>query len=122
MSESQNPAFDRTVDRSVTAKGKQTVPIAQEALPEEPDRIEAGNDTAATECAATIEGALPNDPVILLGTFSAPTGTFALIRARGEIQRVILGDAVGRETVAAIEDGSLVLVRGARTDVLQIPG
>lgn len=118
MSESQNPAFDR----AAIAPGNETIPAAQEALPEEPDRIEAGNDTAATERAATIEGALPNDPVILLGTFSAPAGTFALIRARGEIQRVTLGDNVGRQTVAAIEEGSVVLVRGTRTDVLHIPG
>ncbi|MBZ8119309.1 hypothetical protein KUD11_11715 [Roseovarius sp. LXJ103] len=113
MSESSNP----TADHASTAPARQTVPAVQE-----PDRIEAGNDTAKTERAATIEGALPDDPVILLGTFSAPSGTHALIRARGDIQRVTLGDTVGRKTVAAIAEGTLVLVRGTRSEMLHIPG
>lgn len=79
--------------------------------------------TARAQRAATQTGVLPLSGVVLLGTFTRFRGARALIRTPGgDIAEVTIGDRIGGRHVAAIEDGTLVLMRHGRTDRLTVPG
>ncbi|QYX58578.1 amidophosphoribosyltransferase [Roseovarius sp. SCSIO 43702] len=71
--------------------------------------------------AATRRGALPTNALTLVGTF-VKTRPEALIRHRsGQIEKVTLGDTVARQTVVAINDGLLVLMRNGKVSRLTMP-
>ena len=59
---------------------------------------------------AVTPNALAMDRLALIGLMSAGDTSSALIRTpQGEITKVVVGDAVGAQTVAAISDDSLIL-------------
>lgn len=75
-----------------------------------------------TLVAATQEAALPLRGLTLIGTFSKPDGSSALLRtANGSIRKVEPGDRVGSSTVTAIDDGELLLVSGLHSRRLTLP-
>lgn len=62
------------------------------------------------------------DRLALIGIFGSETAPGALIRlADGTFQRVVPGDAVAGQTVAAIGEDSVMLARGTRTRALRLP-
>ncbi|RKF15202.1 hypothetical protein D6850_10215 [Roseovarius spongiae] len=77
---------------------------------------------ANTERAATQEAALPRG-IVLVGTVTGQNSARALIRlSDGEVVRVGPGDQVGGRTVAAIDQGRMILMKNGRTASMVIPG
>ena len=73
--------------------------------------------------AATRENALPQSWVTLLGTVIKPDEAKALVRySSGRIASVTAGDRLGRGTVIAIDDGTLMLALSGETRKLTLPG
>lgn len=72
---------------------------------------------------ALIAGALPLDQLVLLGVFTKPSGTTALLRRPdGAIVTVTAGDMTAGVTIAAIGDDTVHLVDAADTPhVLSLP-
>lgn len=63
----------------------------------------------------------PTAPM-LIGTFGRAEAPRALIRLpSGKIADVARGDRLGRDLVAAIEDGTVILARGGRSTRLVLP-
>lgn len=59
---------------------------------------------------------------LLIGTFLTPEGSSALLRLKGRISKVTVGDRIGQTQVAAIEDGRVVLSLLGSTYDLRLPG
>ncbi|MDX1785536.1 amidophosphoribosyltransferase [Roseovarius sp. ZX-A-9] len=72
--------------------------------------------------AATQEAEIPSGTV-LIGTINAKNRAYALVKSsRGEITQVKPGDRIGRQTVAAIEQGQIILMHNGQTERMVIPG
>lgn len=72
---------------------------------------------------ATRENALKHAWVTLLGTVVKPGDARALVRyGNGKIASVTPGDRLGRGTVVAIEDGTLMLALSGEVRKLTVPG
>lgn len=79
----------------------------------------SGNGIAA----ATQTDVLPASGVILLGTFNKAGVARALIRnSQRRVEEVSVGDMIGRQYVAAIDSGTLVLMKNGEIQRLTIPG
>ena len=73
--------------------------------------------------AATMEDALEKSWVTLLGTVIKPDSVKALVRySNGQIKSVTTGDKLGRGTIVAIEDGTLMLAMNGTSRRLVVPG
>lgn len=73
--------------------------------------------------AATMEDALENSWVTLLGTVIKPDSVKAMVRySNGRIKSVSTGDRLGRGRIVAIEDGTLMLALNGTSRRLVIPG
>ncbi len=84
------------------------------------------SDTTAqsqvVKTAATQEADIPSGTV-LIGTVTAENRAYALVKSdRGEIVQVKPGDKIGRHTVAAIEQGQIILMQNGQTLRMLIPG
>lgn len=76
-----------------------------------------------TQAAATDKGALPLSKLVLLGTFTGPSGDQAILRSRrGKIISAKTGDIIEGDRVVGIEDGSVLLNRKGRARRLTMPG
>ena len=86
---------------------------------------EFSDTTAPTQLvttAATQEAEIPSGTV-LIGTVTAESRAYALVKSdRGEIVQVKPGDRIGRHTVAAIEQGQIILMQNGQTVRMLIPG
>lgn len=72
--------------------------------------------------AATQQDALPMRGMVLLGTFMNDKAPEALIRnSFGRIEKIGLGDKIGRQQVVAINPGLVVLMRNGATERLTMP-
>lgn len=92
-----------------------------EPEPRDDDSTSAPSPVAAT--AATQKGEIPANGTVLLGTMTADGRAYALVRSgRDEVARVKPGDRIGRHTVAAIEQGQMILMQNGETMRLVIPG
>jgi hypothetical protein len=82
---------------------------------------DAGTPTPQTvEKLATQEVKL--DRTALIGIFGTASAPKALIRLpRGQTRTVTVGDRIAGATVGAIGEDRLVLVRGSRQEVMQMP-
>lgn len=77
----------------------------------------------ATLRAATDENALHQSWATLLGTVVKPDEVKALIRfSNGRIANVTTGDRVGRGTIMAIDDGTVMLALNGETRKLTVGG
>lgn len=62
------------------------------------------------------------DRIALIGLFGTATAPKALIRLpQGETRTVTVGDRIAGATVGAIGEDRLVLLRGSRQEVMQMP-
>lgn len=75
----------------------------------------------ATLDAATRRDALPPARLSLLGTLQAPDEARALIRVGNRVTAVRVGDRLGEATVTAIDEAAILMLRGARTERLELP-
>ncbi|UXX83549.1 pilus assembly protein PilP [Roseovarius pelagicus] len=72
--------------------------------------------------AATQEVQIPSGTV-LIGTVTAKNRAYALVKSStGKIVQVKPGDQIGKQTVAAIEQGQMILMHNGRTERMLIPG
>ena len=105
----------------VSANSDDTAPELSDAEPETDATVSAPSPIAAV--AATQEDTAPLSGTILLGTIIADGRAHALIRSnRGKVTRVKPGDRIGRRTIAAIEQGQVILTRGDTAERMVIPG
>lgn len=79
--------------------------------------------TALSAQGATQSNAMPASGVVLLGTFTKFRAAHALIRnAAGRVEKVTIGDRLGRQQVVAIDPGTLVLMHNGQIQRLYVPG
>lgn len=78
---------------------------------------------AETLQAATLEDALPQHGLVLLGTYIKPDDATAFVRTPvGQTLTVAPGDTLAGYTILAIETGAVHMARSGRTRKLTMPG
>ncbi|MEO0676663.1 MAG: hypothetical protein AAFZ02_03810 [Pseudomonadota bacterium] len=70
---------------------------------------------------ATLEDALPQAGLRLLGTMGTPQAPEAILLLRQDVLRVAPGDMAGNAKVIAIEPGRVIFSLGGETRALTMP-
>ncbi|MBN7785705.1 hypothetical protein [Ponticoccus sp. (in: a-proteobacteria)] len=80
----------------------------------------ASNDTVAR--AATTSAPIPRAEPMLIGIFGSSDDASALVRLpSGKIAEVSKGSRIGRDTVVAVAEDSIILQRGKKAHRLSMP-
>ena len=78
-------------------------------------------DIAATVANPARSGAQGSGDLTLLGTMHGPSVGHALLRHRGKVHRLEVGDTLDRATVTAIGEGVIIVSRQGSSERLRLP-